>query len=62
MRPPSAPVAAQRRRLFLWAPALLVGVALLFTGHYGAAMLGIFIASAIGGPGLILDRPHPTHA
>lgn len=60
MRPPSETVAARRRRLFLWAPAAIAGLALMTTGHFGAALLGVFLIAGIGAPGLILDRPHPT--
>lgn len=59
-RPP--PLTAYRRRRTLWALTVLVGAFLVSTGHFGAAVLGVFLIAGIGGPGLILDRPHPTHA
>lgn len=61
MRPPSEPVAARRRRLFLWAPATIIGLALM-TGGFHTALAGVFLIAGIGAPGLTLDRPHPTRA
>ncbi|MGJ9405289.1 hypothetical protein ACHABQ_03055 [Nesterenkonia aurantiaca] len=55
------PLTAYRRRLILWALTVLVGALLMCTGHFGAALAGVFLIAAIGGPGLILDRPNPTH-
>ncbi len=60
---PPPHVAAYLARLTLWASTFLVGAFLVCNpdSSIELAAFGMFLASAIGGPGIVLDRPNQPH-